>query len=142
MTLPEYKFGNCLLVGGQRWNLSDPPYTVQSSQDLHKVCLSGAGSGETPDFRAELVSSLGRRWKDSVMRWGRFPLPPQPAASSVLEAGRITVGRQAEMGLVYVGEKAPSGVRDISRRTPGSALSHGTWSGGLHSTLSPLRLCL
>lgn len=59
------------------------------------------------------------------MRWGRFLLPPQLVASSMLEAGRITAGRQAERGLGQGGKKGPSGARYISRRTPGSALSRG-----------------
>lgn len=68
--------------------------------DLHKVCLSGVGDGETPDFVVGWVSSLRRRDRKTVScEKGRFLLPPQPVASSTLEAGRITARKTSGEGV-------------------------------------------
>ena len=56
----------------------------------------------------------------------------------MLEAGRITAGRQTERVLGQGGKKGPSWSRYIFRKTHVSVLSCGTGPGELHSTLSPL----
>ena len=60
-------------------------------------------------------------------RGGAGSLPPQLVASSMLEAGRITAGRQAERILGQGGDKGPSGARSISSRT---LVSTDLWDGG------------
>ena len=130
VTLLEYRLGDRRLVGGAWMEPPSPrPHTwskaartstrfVSLEQEVEKLQISG--QGWSPPWGGEV---------ESITRWGRFLLPPQLVASSMLEAGRITAGRQTERVLGQGGKKGPSWSRYIFRKTCGSALSCGTGPG-------------